>query len=137
MKEYQTALDLLVKLNPEISKSDTIVTEHNMNIFSLYHLIQNHVDQHNTLTTTQLNQLALLFDKQSIGNISQAQWHLLQGQIDKSKEVVLNMLNTGWLPDYNMDMYPEARMKKLFIETGLGEDKYTTLLEANRILVSK
>jgi len=34
-------------------------------------------------------------------------------------------------------MYPEARMKKLFIDTDLGEQKYEALLNKNRLLVIK
>jgi DNA-binding winged helix-turn-helix (wHTH) protein/tetratricopeptide (TPR) repeat protein len=136
MGEYKVALDTLLQSNPEISKTETTVTEQNIEIFLLYHYLQRHISQQAKLTKAQLNQLALLFNAQQKTSTSQAQWYLLQGDITKSKEVVLNMLTAGWLPDYNSDMYPEARMKKLFIDTGLGEIKYGVLLENNRYLVT-
>jgi len=136
MGEYEVALDTLLQSNSEISKTETIVTEKNIEVFLLYHYLQRHIPQQAKLAEAQLNQLALLFNSQQDPSISQAHWYLLQRDITKSKEVVLNMLNTGWLPDYNSDMYPEARMKKLFIDTGLGEQKYEALLEKNRNLVT-
>ncbi|NQZ90495.1 MAG: winged helix-turn-helix domain-containing protein [Colwellia sp.] len=135
MGKYQAALGTLLKYNPELAKVYTVVTEQNMERFLLYYLLQVQLPLQAKLTTNQLSQLALLFNELSTASIAQAEWYLLQGNIEQAQDTILAMFNDGWLPDYNNDMYPEARMKKLFINTELGEQKYQLLLKINRELV--
>jgi len=54
---------------------------------------------------------------------------------EKAKTMILSMMNNGWLPDYNANLYPEAIMKQLFIDVGLGEKSYQALLNRNRAQV--
>ena len=133
--KYQAALEILLQSNPELTKIHQKVTEQNIEHFLLYHELQAHLPQQAKLTTTQLNQVDLLFNELKRPSISQAEWYLMQGNIDKAQDIILAMFKAGWLPDYNVDMYPEARMKKLFIDTELGQEKYHTLLKINRELV--
>ncbi len=137
MKQYKLALSTLLQSTPELTKAYTVVTEQNMQRFLLYHFLQGKLPQQSKLTTNQLSQLSLLFNEQSAPSITQAEWYFLQGNIVMAKKVILEMLNGDWLPDYNNDMYPEARMIKLFIDTGLGAQKYQMLLKLNREMVFK
>lgn len=132
----EKAFSLLIKSNPELSKTHTKVTEKNKSLFILYYQLQQSLFDKKTLTDVQQQQLAALFNAQLSPSIAQANWYLLQGDIKKSQQTLLAMFEAGWLPDYNMDMYPEARMKDLFNQSGLGTSRYETLLKRNRVLVS-
>jgi tetratricopeptide (TPR) repeat protein len=68
-------------------------------------------------------------------NIYYARWLLFRQQEEKVKTMILSMMNNGWLPDYNANLYPETIMKQLFIDLGLGEKTYQTLLNKNRAQV--
>jgi DNA-binding winged helix-turn-helix (wHTH) protein/TolB-like protein/Tfp pilus assembly protein PilF len=68
-------------------------------------------------------------------NIHYARWLLFRQHREKAKTMILSMMKNGWLPDYNTDSYPEAIMKQLFIDLGLGDKTYQTLLNKNRAQV--
>jgi len=68
-------------------------------------------------------------------NIYYARWLLFRQHREKAKTMILSMMNNGWLPDYNANLYPEAIMKQLFIDVGLGEKNYQALLNRNRAQV--
>lgn len=61
-------------------------------------------------------------------NIYYARWLLFRQRTEKVKTMILNMMNNGRLPDYDADLFPEAIMKQLFIDTGLGGQTYQGLL---------
>jgi len=133
--QYQAALDTLLQSNPELAKTYTEVSAQNIENFLLYHMLQAHLPQQTKLTTAQLSQLKLLFKELNRPSLSQAEWYLMQSNVNKAQAIILAMLKAGWLPDYNVEMYPEARMRKLFVDTQLGEEKYHILLKINRELV--
>jgi len=68
-------------------------------------------------------------------DIYYARWLLFRQHKEKAKNMILSMMNNGWLPDYNAYLYPEAIMKQLFIDVGLGDKTYQALLERNRVKV--
>jgi DNA-binding winged helix-turn-helix (wHTH) protein/TolB-like protein/Tfp pilus assembly protein PilF len=68
-------------------------------------------------------------------NIYYARWLLFRQQREKAKTMILNMLNNGWLPDYNANLYPETIMKQLFIDVGLDDKTFQALLNKNRVQV--
>ena len=68
-------------------------------------------------------------------NIYYARWLLFRKQEEKAKAMILSMMNDGWLPDYSAEFSPEALMKQLFIDVGIGDKTYQTLLNKNRVKV--
>ena len=68
-------------------------------------------------------------------DIYYARWLLFRQRTEEAKTMILSMMNNGWLPDYNANLYPEAIMKQLFIDLGLGDKTYQALLNRNRVQV--
>ncbi len=68
-------------------------------------------------------------------DIRYARWLLFRQHKEATKAMILSMMHNGWLPDYSTDYFPEANMKQLFIDLGLGEKNYQTLLSKNRAQV--
>ncbi len=68
-------------------------------------------------------------------NIYYARWLVFRQHGEKAKTMILSMMNNGWLPDYNANSFPEAIMKQLFIDVGLGDKTYQALLNRNRAQV--
>jgi len=73
--------------------------------------------------------------EQAPQDIYYARWLLFRQHKEKAKTMILSMMNNGWLPDYNANLFPEAIMKQLFIDVGLGEKNYQALLNRNRAQV--
>lgn len=81
-------------------------------------------------------QLDNSFDQEHASQgINYARWLLFRQHKEKAKTLILRLMNNGWLPDYNANLYPEAIMKQLFIDVGLGEQTYQALLNKNRAQV--
>lgn len=68
-------------------------------------------------------------------DIYYARWLLFRQHREEAKTMILSMMDSGWLPDYNANLYPAAIMKQLFIDVGLGGETYQALLNKNRALV--
>ena len=68
-------------------------------------------------------------------DIYYARWLFFRQHGEKAKTMILSLMNNGWLPDYNANLYPEAIMQQLFIDVGLGEKTYQALLNRNRAQV--
>jgi DNA-binding winged helix-turn-helix (wHTH) protein/tetratricopeptide (TPR) repeat protein len=68
-------------------------------------------------------------------NIRYARWLLFRQHKEAAKTMILSMMHNGWLPDYNSVYFADANMTQLFIDVGLGEKSYQTLLNKNRTQV--
>jgi len=121
-------------LNPE-TQGEITVTAKNRNLLTYF--VQLQVRRGNMQL---VSDLAQQLDNNFLqGNaredIYYARWLLFRQHREKAKTMILSMMNKGWLPDYNAYLYPEAIMKKLFIDVGLGDKFYQVLLDRNRVQV--
>ena len=69
---------------------------------------------------------------QAIDDLWQADWLLFRGDKVKGAAVLLRLMSSGWLPDYNTEMFPVIKMRRLFIKSGLGEKTFEKMLLENR-----
>jgi len=119
-------------LNPEAG--DITVTAVNRN--KLTYFVQLQARRGNMAIVSDLAQkLDNSFVEHSRQDIYYARWLLFRQRKEEAKAMILNIMNKGWLPDYNADSFPEAIMKQLFIDVGLGDKTYQALLNTNRAQV--
>jgi hypothetical protein len=138
-KAYKAFLRLLPELadnivNPEVQGEITVTAE---NRYKLIYFVQLQVRRGNMYLVSDLAQQ--LDNSFAQGNAPQsiyyARWLLFRQHREKAKTMILYMMDNGWLPDYNANLYPEAIMKQLFIDLGLGDKTYQDLLNRNRAQV--
>jgi len=138
-KAYKEFLRLLPELanhilNPE-TQGEIAITATNRNLLTYFVQLQNRRGNMQ-LVSDLAQQLDNSFVQRSAReNIYYARWLLFRQHKEKAKTMIISMMNNGWLPDYNAYLYPEAIMNKLFIDVGLGDKTYQTLLNRNRAQV--
>lgn len=70
-------------------------------------------------------------------DLAYANWQIFIGEKSKARIIILKLMKQGWLPDFNAEVFPIANMKRLFIQSGLGEQRFLELLQLNREQVLK
>jgi len=118
-------------LNPEATGDISVTTK---NRYKLIYFVQLQARRGKMQL---VNDLAQKLDnsfaqRETSPNIYYARWLLFRQHREKAKTMILSMMNNGWLPDYNAKHFPEAIMKQLFIDLGLGDKTYQALLNKNR-----
>jgi len=136
---YDVFLQLLPKLAHQVrsrqASAEIAITAENRNLLAFYVQLQARRKKMD-LVTDLAQQLDNSFSQRgNAQNIYYARWLLFRGEQEKAQNMILAMMNNGWLPDYNAYLYPEAIMKQLFINLGLGEKKYQSLIARNRAQV--
>jgi len=143
MGDDEKAYKEFLRLQPELAKhilnpatqGEITVTAKNRNLLTYFVQLQARRGSMQ-LVSDLAHQLDNSFDQ---GNTRQdiyyARWLLFRQHKEKAKTMILSMMNNGWLPDYNAYLYPEAIMKQLFIDVGLGDEAYQTFLNKNRAQV--
>jgi DNA-binding winged helix-turn-helix (wHTH) protein/tetratricopeptide (TPR) repeat protein len=121
-------------LNPEAQGEISVSAE---NRYLLTYFVQLQARRGNMQL---VNDLALQLDnsfaqREAPLDIYYARWLLFRQRTEEAKTMILSMMNNGWLPDYNANLYPEAIMKQLFIDLGIGDKTYQALLNKNRAQV--
>ncbi|NQZ89748.1 MAG: winged helix-turn-helix domain-containing protein [Colwellia sp.] len=121
-------------LNPEPQGEQTVTAN---NRYKLIYFVQLQARRGKMKLVSDLaQQLDNSFAKRATSkNIYYARWLLFRKQKEKAKTMMLSMMNDGWLPDYSAEFSPEAIMKQLFIDVGLGDKTYQALLKRNRAQV--
>ncbi|MBV1908005.1 MAG: winged helix-turn-helix domain-containing protein [Kangiellaceae bacterium] len=129
---FQQALDNLLKYQPQISQPDISVNLNNHYILATYTQLMNKLFRRSEVAELE-EQLDRWFIENLVNHdVSYAQWLLFRGQSDKAKILLLKLMEQGWLPDFNVSVYPQTKMRQLFIESGLGEPLFIQLLKDNR-----
>jgi hypothetical protein len=136
----ETAYNAFLRLRPELvhnilnreTQGEIIVTDKNRN--KLMYFVQLQARRGNAHLVSDLaKQLDNNFAQGHVPQyIHYARWLLFRQRPEEAKSMLLTMMHNGWLPDYNADHFPEAIMKQLFIDLGLGDKIYQTLLNRNR-----
>jgi DNA-binding winged helix-turn-helix (wHTH) protein/TolB-like protein/Tfp pilus assembly protein PilF len=118
-------------LNSEVEGEITVTAE---NRYKLVYFVQLQAQRGKMELVSELAlQLDNSFAQGDVSpNIYYARWLLFRQQREKAKSMILSMMNNGWLPDYNANLYPETIMRKLFIDVGLNDNTYQKLLNRNR-----
>jgi len=138
-KAYNAFLRLRPKLahnilNPE-AQGEIIVSAENR--YKLMYFVQLQARRGNMQLVSDLAQQ--LDNSSAQGHAPQyihyARWLLFRQHTEEAKTMILSVMHNGWLPDYNADNFPEAIMKQLFIDVGLGDKTYQALLNKNRAQV--
>jgi DNA-binding winged helix-turn-helix (wHTH) protein/Flp pilus assembly protein TadD len=65
-------------------------------------------------------------------NFWKADWLMFRGQKERASSILMALMHSGWLPDYNAETFPVVKMRRLFIESGIGEDAFEKMLTDNR-----
>lgn len=132
MGDYEQAYKTFLQLRPELSSSDIAVNQDNR--YQLIYYVRLQYQRNN------MHLVAALAEKiersfatiPAKDNIYYAQWLVLRGQKEQAKAMILSLMHNGWLPDYDADLFPEAIMVQLFINTALGQQAFDHLLSINR-----
>lgn len=143
LQQNEKAYAAFLKLRPDLAKyvlnqennAAIEVTASNRKLLAYFVQLQARRGAMNSV-----NQLAQQLDESfakedTPRDIYYARWLLFRGDKDLAKKETINLMKNGWLPDYNAQLYPEAIMQKLFIETDLGKETYQAMLEQNRAKV--
>ena len=132
----QQALDAFKKYAPHLTKNDILINRDNQYQLSL--LVQLQTD----LALTQqakpmIDKLDDWFTNRELTeNFWLADWLLFRDQKDRARLVLLKQMNEGWLPDYNAETFPVVKMRRLFIESEIGEAVFEKMLTDNRAKVT-
>jgi DNA-binding winged helix-turn-helix (wHTH) protein/TolB-like protein/Tfp pilus assembly protein PilF len=143
MGEDEKAYKVFLKLRPDLadnilnSEAQGEITVTAKNRYNLIYFVQLQARRGKMQLVSDLaQQLDNSFAQGDVPqNIYYARWLLFRQQREKAKTMILSMMHNGWLPDYNANLYPETIMKQLFIDVGLGNKTYQTLLNRNRAQV--
>ncbi len=134
-QQYQDALVMLEKHLPELTDSNIEITFDNQFALSIYLQTLDKLNQ--SSATKQVTQrLSRWFVEQpQRPSLWLANWLNFTGEKAKARTLLTKLLKQGWLPDFNSEVFPLNTMKKLFIESGLGEQVFYQWLAVNRQLV--
>ena len=132
--EYQQAFNELLISVPALEDSDIVITQQNQYLLAFYLQLLRHKNQSFDELSQNLEQWFINEKQKNQTNesIAQIEWLLFLNDKHQAQERLTTMMNNGWLPDTNVDPFIEIKMKRLFIETGLGEQKFAQRLANNR-----
>lgn len=143
MEDYEKAYKDFLRLRPELAdhilnpeaQGEITVTAENR--YKLIYFVQLQARRGKMKLVSDLaQQLDNSFAQRNTSqNIYYARWLLFRQHREEAKTMILSMMNNGWLPDYSAQFSPEAIMKQLFIDVGLGDKTYQVLLNINRAQV--
>lgn len=134
-QQYQDALVILEKHLPELTDSNIEITFDNQFALSIYLQTLDKLNQ-SSVTKQVTQRLSRWFVEQpQRPSLWLANWLNFTGEKAKARTLLIKLLKQGWLPDFNSEVFPLNTMKKLFIQSGLGEQVFYQRLAVNRQLV--
>ncbi|SMF06224.1 DNA-binding winged helix-turn-helix (wHTH) domain-containing protein [Alteromonadaceae bacterium Bs31] len=134
LQNYKQAYKELLDAVPELAFEDTLITEQNQDLLFFYLLLSKHLDHPVAKLSKRLEQwFAINADNWELReSIPSVEWLLFSSEKQQAQTMLQGMMAKGWLPDTNVDPFIERKMKRLFIESGLGEEQFTKILADNR-----
>lgn len=131
-RQFEKALKTINKYMPQIRKKNVEINFNNQYVLGIYVELLSKLDRVNEANEL-LNRLEQWFNYNQIGNsLWFANWQLFRGDKEKTGIIIIKMMEQGWLPDFNSDVFPTVNMRRLFVESGVGVEKFHQLLEINR-----
>jgi len=131
-KQNRKALQAFQKYFPEINQATAInIENYHMFIFLIDLLAANNKQQ-----AIIADRLSAFFDSNSIAEseLSKIFWQIQSGQKLAAKKAVEKLLNDGWLPDYNDNIFAEKELQEIYIAAGGLASDWATLIIDNQTL---
>jgi DNA-binding winged helix-turn-helix (wHTH) protein/thioredoxin-like negative regulator of GroEL len=73
-------------------------------------------------------------DSHHLSDLDKIYWYELVEQRKKLKPHIQRLLNNGWLPDYNDNIFSENDIKALYLNNGGSVNQWQKLLQSNRAI---
>jgi DNA-binding winged helix-turn-helix (wHTH) protein/Tfp pilus assembly protein PilF len=131
------ALEVFVNYAPQLLKSDVKINHDNQ--YQLAILVQLQADLGLVdEAKVMIERLDSWFSiNQSKDSYSKAEWILFRGNKERAGSILISLMRSGWLPDYNAETFPVVKIRRLFIDSGLGVRVFERYLMENRAKVTK
>ena len=134
---HEQALEAFVKFAPQLFKSDVKIDRDNQYQLAVLVQLQTNlglVDDAKVM----IDRLEGWFsNNETDDDFWKADWLLFRGNKETAGSILLELMQSGWLPDYNAEMFPVVKMRRLFIASGLGDQVFERMLAANREKITK
>lgn len=120
-KQYQKALDIFQTYFPEINQKTAISIEN----YNMFIFLNDLVGENNKKLPEITAQLSAFFDSTPIPDtaLGKIYWQDQNGQKLAAKKDIERLINSGWLPDYNDNIFAEKDIKEIYLSSdGLISD---------------
>lgn len=108
--QYRQVLALIEQYHPDITSSNPDAITHNKYWLALVYQSKLHLNQ--AISQNELAQLDSAFSKEKY-NIDGLYWMYHRGKTQQAKKLAIELLNQGWLPDYNQDMFAVDKLQTI------------------------
>lgn len=126
------ALSALQYYFPEIN-NEGIITNENSGLYVLRsRLVQRLKDvSSQQKINTKLRQFINTQDGE-LSPINQIYWAFINEQSQQTQQLIHQLFNAGWLPDYNDNIFALTELKHIYVNSGGNDEKWQQMLTLNR-----